>query len=101
MKALIAIALVSFSFQSFAYETSLMSSVSFYLTSVSTSAQKNPFLKAQEIIKDSNAYNLNGDMSPTLAEHIRNIQDDTSELSEAEAVDLLVEQAQIIIERNN
>lgn len=98
MKAFIAIALVSFSLQSFAYETSLMSSVSSYLTSASTSAQKNPFLKAEQIIKDSNAYNLNGEMSPALADHIRNMQDETSELSEAEAVDLLVEQAQIILE---
>jgi hypothetical protein len=99
MKALITLVALSFSFQSFAYEASVMSSVSSYLTSASLGAQ-NRLLKAEEILKDTNAYNLNGDMSPALAEHIRNIQDQTSELSEAEAIDLLVEQAQTILEKN-
>lgn len=100
MKALIAIALVSFSIQSFAYESSVLTSVLTYATVAGTSG-KNVFLKAQEILKDTNEYNLSGDISPGLAEHIRNIQDDNSEVSEREAIDLLAEQAQIIIERND
>lgn len=96
MKALIAIVAISFSIQSFAYETSLMSSVSSYLTSASLSGQ-NPFLKAEEVLKDTDAYNLNGDISPALAEHIRGLQNETSELSQAEAIDVLVEQAQKIL----
>lgn len=96
MKALIAIAIVSFSFQSFAYETSLMSSISIYLTSASTSGH-NPFLKAEEIIKDANEYNVSGDLTPALAEHIRNVQAENSDLSQVEAIDALTEQASIII----
>lgn len=102
MKTLIVIALVTFSFQSFANEVSYQSTVGIGAASgilTSTTSGIKPFGKAEIIIRDANEYHLTGVASLYLAQQIKNLQSEM-DVSDDEAVDLLVETAKEILSLN-
>lgn len=99
MKTLFVVLAVTFSLNSFALEaTKGVIAVSAIFTSTSSGVK--PFGKAEEIIKEANEYYLNGGhASPYLAAQIRNLQT-KMDISDDEAVDLLVETAKEILSLN-
>lgn len=98
MKSLITLAVLVFSVNSFAF--SIADSTNF-ITSISdiTTNGLNICKEAAAVIEDANAFNATGVASPALAAHIKSVQLD-SEVSDQEAVDILVEQAQIVLSNN-
>lgn len=93
MKSLIVLLAIAFSMNSYALEASKGTlAVSFIFTSTSSGVK--PFGKLEELIRDANEYHQNGGRaSAYLAQQIRNLQK-TMDVSDDEAVDLLVEAAQ-------
>jgi hypothetical protein len=88
MKALIAIVVVSFSLQSFAYED-----MSLGFTPSVTSSMLGALKEADQIILDVKDYRLTGKASAVLAKQIRNVQR-ANKVSKEEAIDMLLEMAQ-------
>lgn len=91
MKVLMMALLLSFSSQSFAYSaTESILGTSIILTVTSAGTSQTDGFKAEEIIRDANEYYLNGGKASTyLAQQIKDIQKGM-EVSDDEAVDLLV-----------
>jgi archaellum component FlaG (FlaF/FlaG flagellin family) len=102
MKSLITLAVLAFSFNSFANSTFAPTYDFFYGIYTTSDISTNGFnicKEAQAVVEDANAYYANGEVSATLAAHIKNIQSDSS-VSEQEAVDMLVESAQNLLIAN-
>ena len=64
-----------------------------------TSSGHKPFGKAQEIIRDANEYQMNGKLSIALAKSVAEIQSQ-NDVSESEAVAMLVEMAEEMLKLN-
>lgn len=93
MKYLIVLLAVSFSVNSFALEATRGAVAVTGILSSITSGVK-PFGKLEEIIRDANEYHLNGGhASAYLAQQIKDLQTEM-DISDDEAVDLLVATAQ-------
>lgn len=89
MKSLLVLAIMAFSFNSFALDVTAEELVA--LTSLPTASSRLSSIverKAEQVIKDSNEYNQSGELSPELDAMVRNLQD-IYEVSEGEAVDML------------
>lgn len=102
MKTLIVLLAVTFSINSFAQQPSYQSTLGMGAASgilTSTTSGIKPFGKAEAIIREANEYHLTGEASPYLAEQIKNLQSEM-EVSDDEAVDLLVEASKEILSLN-
>lgn len=102
MKTVIVLLAVTLSLNSFANEAASQSTIGMGAATAiltSTTSGIKPFGKAEIIIRDANEYHLTGVASPYLAGQIKNLQSEM-EISDDEAVDLLVQTAKEILSLN-
>lgn len=93
MKTIIMVLALSLGANSYAFNvTSGATGVSSVLTLTSNDGRG---IGHKQILKDANEYYQSGKISPALAQEIKNIQADFS-VSEMEAVDMLVDYAELI-----
>lgn len=96
MKSLFVLLAIALSANSYAVEVSEFTKGSLAVTGIftSTTSGVKPFGKLEQIIRDANEYHQNGGRASSyLAQQIRDLQK-TMDISDDEAVDLLVEVAQ-------
>jgi hypothetical protein len=98
MKSLIVLLAVTFSMNSFALEATKGVLAVTVISTLTTSGIK-PFGKAEAVIRDANEYRLTGIAPIYLADQVKNLQSE-NDVSDDEAVDLLVEAAQEILSLN-
>lgn len=105
MKSLIALAVLVFSFNSFAAPSKIILSTVYVtapttgLSSIISGSELNFCKEAQELLEDANDYYLSGALTPALESHINHVQE-LNEVSDQEAVDMLVATAQEILIAN-
>ncbi|MEA9358232.1 hypothetical protein SHI21_18500 [Bacteriovorax sp. PP10] len=102
MKSLIVLLAMAFSANSFANEAVSQSTIGMGAATAiltSTTSGIKPFGKAEAIIREANEYRLTGIAPLYLADQVKNLQSEM-DVSEAEAVDLLVEAAKEILSLN-
>lgn len=102
MKNFIVLLAITFSVNSFANEAASQSTIGIGaatgILTLTTSGIK-PFGKAEVIMRDANEYHLTGVASPYLADQIKHLQSEM-DISDDEAVDMLVETAKEILSLN-